>query len=82
MAGPTLCIACAQFPVKNRSLAIKTMKCADCGAEVGVTSYGATFRTETRKRRLVLSPTVLTGATIGAGLFAFVVAMKIGRAHV
>ncbi len=71
MAGPVLCVSCAQLPLKGRSAAFKTMKCADCKNEFGVTSYGVAFRIEAAKHRMLLSPSFLIGATLGAGLFTF-----------
>jgi hypothetical protein len=75
MAGTTLCVSCAALPMKDRSLAIKTMQCPTCQATFGVTSYGAAFRLRAAKRNVLLSPTFLTGAIIGASLFTFVVVL-------
>jgi hypothetical protein len=71
MAGATLCVSCAQLPKKDRSLAITKAKCPDCQIEFGITSYGSPFRIKVRKRSLFLSPGLLTGAILGAGLFTF-----------
>ena len=73
MAGSTLCVSCAQLPAKDRSLAIKLQQCPDCKATFGVTSYGSAFRVKPGRRVMFMSPTVFTAATIGAGLFMFVV---------
>src|ERR1019366_7654771 len=73
MAGATLCVACAQLPTKDRSLAVKTQQCPECKATFGVTSYGAAFRAKPPRRVLYMTPTFFTGAAIGAGLFSFVV---------
>ncbi|MSQ96306.1 MAG: hypothetical protein EXR98_17380 [Gemmataceae bacterium] len=75
MAGTTVCVSCAQLPMKDRTLAVKTSRCPECKAEVGMTSYGAAFRVQASTRRLFLSPVFITGATIGAGLFTFVVVL-------
>jgi hypothetical protein len=75
MAGPTLCVSSAQLPVKDGALAVKTKKCPECGVECGTTSYGATFRLQARNRRMLLSPLFITGVSIGAGLFTFVIVM-------
>jgi hypothetical protein len=75
MAGATLCVACAQLPTKDRSLAVKTQQCPECKATCGVTSYGAAFRVPALKRSLCLSPLFLTGATVGGGLFTFLLGL-------
>src|SRR5258708_320784 len=76
MAGATYCVSCASLPVKDRSLAVKTAKCSECKTEYGVTSYGTSFRVPLVKRRWVLSPALYTGMMLGAGLFAFVIALS------
>ena len=69
----SLCVSCAQLPIKERSLVVKKMRCPECKTEVGATSYGATFRIQLIQRsRFMLSPTFVTSAAIGAGLFSFV----------
>ena len=70
MARPTLCVACADLPLKDRGAAARTQRCADCHAEVGVTAYGARFRLPEVKRRQ-LSATFIKAMPIGAGLFMF-----------
>jgi hypothetical protein len=75
MAGATLCVACAQLPTKDRSLAVKTQQCPECKATCGVTSYGAAFRVQAARRSLCLSPLFLTGATAGGCLFTFVLGL-------
>lgn len=75
MARSTFCVSCAQLPMKDRSLAIKTTQCPECKTAVGVTSYGAAFRVQATNRRMFLSPGFLVGATIGAGLFTFVIVL-------
>ena len=74
MAGATVCVSCAQLPHKNRVLAIKTMRCPDCKAEFGVTSYGSPFRFRPTKRGL-LTPAFMAGAAIGGALFAFILVL-------
>src|ERR1022692_508620 len=74
MAG-ALCVSCATLPMKDRGLAIKTMQCPDCKSSFGVTSYGAAFRIQPGRRQRLLSPMLLTGMILGAGLFTFVVAL-------
>src|SRR5580693_651940 len=71
MTGATLCVACAQLPTKDRSLAVKTQQCPECKATCGVTSYGTAFRVQAAQRNLCLSPLFLTGATVGGCLFTF-----------
>jgi hypothetical protein len=74
MAGATVCVSCAQMPHKNRSLAIKTMRCPDCKAEFGVTSYGSAFRFQPTKRGL-LTPAFVASVAIGGALFAFILVL-------
>ncbi len=75
MAGTTLCVSCASLPLKDQSLAIKTTKCPDCKALVGLTSYGVPFRAQQAARKRLLSPMSITGLTIGAGLFVLILAL-------
>jgi len=75
MTGATLCVACAQLPTKDRSLAVKTQQCPECKATCGVTSYGSAFRVQAAPRSLCLSPLFLTGAAVGGCLFTFVLGL-------
>ena len=54
MAGAILCVSCAQLPRKDKSLASKTMRCPECHAAFGVTSYGTAFRFCRRQKPAVL----------------------------
>ena len=74
MAKATVCVSCAQMPRKDRSLAIKTMRCAECKAEFGVTSYGTAFRFPPTEGRL-LTPAFMTGMAIGGALCAFIMVL-------
>src|ERR1700732_4233129 len=75
MAGATLCVSCAGLPLKDRSSAIKMMKCRECQTAFGVTSYGAAFRIQQAKGKRMLAPAFLSGMVVGAALFIFVVAL-------
>jgi hypothetical protein len=75
MAGATYCLSCASLPAKNRPLAVKTSRCPECKTELGVTSYGATFRIPPTKRQWFLSPALYGGMMLGAGLFAFIIVL-------
>ena len=75
MAGATLCVSCAALPLKDRSSAIRMMKCPECQTAFGVTSYGAAFRVQQAKGKRMLAPAFLSGMIIGAALFIFVVAL-------
>jgi hypothetical protein len=72
MAGSTLCITCANLPIKARTVATTVQHCPECNAEVGVTSYGSAFRVRAVKPRAIVTPTLLQGVLVGVGLFAFV----------
>src|SRR5215207_510421 len=73
MASSALCVSCAQLPQKDRTLAVRTQACPDCGNTFGITSYGAAFRIKAAKRTQWLTPSLGTGLTVGAGLFMLVV---------
>src|SRR5260370_25684007 len=80
MAGATLCVSCAALPLKDRSSAMRMMKCPECQTSFGVTSYGAAFRIQQAKGKRMLAPAFLSGIIIGAALFIFVVALTgLGR---
>ena len=70
MAGSALCVSCTQLPRKNRSLAVKTVRCPDCGVAFGITSYGTPFRIEAAPSKRMLSRGMLTGIAVGGGLAA------------
>jgi hypothetical protein len=72
MAGPTFCVTCANLPIKARGVATTVQRCPECNAELGVTSYGSTFRVRAVKPRTIITSTLLQGVTVGVGLFAFV----------
>src|SRR5438105_1131889 len=72
MAGATFCVSCASLPVKDRAAAVTLNQCPECKTTFGVTSYGAAFRLAPAKRR-ILAPAFITGMTLGAVLFVFVI---------
>src|SRR5436309_3087906 len=74
MAGANLCVSCASLPMKDRAAAIALKQCPECKTPFGVTSYGAAFRLEPAKRKM-LTPTFFTGMMIGIALFMFVIAL-------
>jgi hypothetical protein len=75
MAGATLCVSCAALPLKDRSSAIRMIKCPECQTTFGVTSYGVAFRMQQAKGNRMLAPAFLSGMLIGTALFIFVVVM-------
>lgn len=72
MAGAILCVSCAQLPCKDRSLAVKKLRCTECQAAFGVTSYGTTFRFLPPKHNRMFTPGFMSGVSVGAALIAFV----------
>lgn len=68
MAEGSLCVACAQLPVKDRSIALTRRRCPECKTEFGVTSYGTAFRFTPRKAGRIFTPFVMGGLAVGAGL--------------
>src|SRR4051794_9055560 len=73
MSSAKLCLACAQLPIKDGGLAVKKARCPDCKAEIGVTSYGGSFRVQAKRGLSFLTPKFMIGAGVGAGLFTFVI---------
>ena len=68
MANSARCVSCARLPRKNRSLAVKTMRCSDCGVAFGVTSYGTPFRMEAGASKAMVTRGMLTGIAVGGAL--------------
>ena len=74
MARASLCVSCASLPMKERGVAARSLQCSECKSDIGVTSYGARFRISA-KRKKIMTPTLLQGSIVGAGLLAFVIAL-------
>ena len=55
-----------------KGAATSVQRCPECNAEVGVTSYGCAFRVRPVKARGIVTPSLMKGAIVGVGLFAFV----------
>lgn len=75
MAGSTLCVSCAQLPRKDRSLAVKSMRCPECSAMFAVTSYGTPFRMKDAPAKRMVTPGMLTCVAVGGGLTALLIAV-------
>jgi hypothetical protein len=56
-------------------MAVKTTRCSQCGADVGVTSYGMAFHVDTPYRKRIATPGILISMAVGGGLLALVIAL-------
>ncbi len=73
MAGSTLCVTCANLPIKVRGAATTLQRCPKCKAALGVTSCGSVFRVRAVKSLASATPYFVQGAIVGVVLFVFVV---------
>ncbi len=71
----SLCVSCAGLPTKDRAVATRLQRCAQCQADIGVTSYGARFRAAPVKHGKLMTAKVVQIVLIGAGLAALVFAV-------
>jgi hypothetical protein len=72
MAGPAICVSCASLPIKDREAATRTLRCPQCRARLGFTSYGACFRLDAAANTLLtagVTRNLMIGAVVGASLF-------------
>src|SRR5262245_48142260 len=75
MAGANFCVACAALPRKDYSLAVKTMRCAECKCTFGVTSYGSAFRFAPARFGSLFSKGFMAGVTVVSAMFTMVLTL-------